>query len=253
MAAAGERDENSWKEIAAHYVAGAEVPWNQILRGRCVAVPTYPWQQQRLWANVDGCFAALPHGASTAGNGTPIVHDPHASDGNGRARSAPREHMQPRPEMTTPYVAPESPLERDLAASWSEILHVDRVGVHDAFFELGGDSLQATMLLNRLRTRIGEKIQASVLFENQTVSDWATYLRTEHAEAVRRRYPTERVCDAIHPDYPRVVHGAADSPILRTSQDGPAERLVATVDQLSDDEVTELLRTTLLGRKTADD
>ena len=47
------------------------------------------------------------------------------------------------------YVAPASELERSLAEAWEDALGIERIGVHDSFFELGGDSLLATQTLPR--------------------------------------------------------------------------------------------------------
>ena len=57
-----------------------------------------------------------------------------------RARSA----TAPRPDLIVAYVAPQSDLEKRLAAASSDVLGIEGIGVHDNFFELGGDSLQAT-------------------------------------------------------------------------------------------------------------
>ncbi|HZA54679.1 MAG TPA: AMP-binding protein [Candidatus Udaeobacter sp.] len=49
-----------------------------------------------------------------------------------------------RPQMTTPYVPPETPIEAKLARIWADVLSVDEVGIHDDFFALGGHSLAAS-------------------------------------------------------------------------------------------------------------
>ena len=55
-----------------------------------------------------------------------------------------------RPDLANPYAAPRDAVEETLARLWSEVLDIERVGIHDDFFELGGDSLRATMVQSRI-------------------------------------------------------------------------------------------------------
>ncbi len=70
---------------------------------------------------------------------------------------------------TTPYRAPESPIEIQIAAILGELLHVDRVGLDDNFFLLGGHSLLGTQLVLRAREKFGVTITLRDLFAAQTV------------------------------------------------------------------------------------
>ncbi|WP_190147081.1 non-ribosomal peptide synthetase, partial [Streptomyces coeruleorubidus] len=67
------------------------------------------------------------------------------------------------------YAAPRSALEERTAAVWGEVLGVDRVGVHDSFFDLGGHSLRAITLAGRLR-EAGLDVGVRDLFEYRTVA-----------------------------------------------------------------------------------
>ncbi|MGX5213662.1 amino acid adenylation domain-containing protein [Streptomyces violaceus] len=67
------------------------------------------------------------------------------------------------------YTAPRSALEERTAAVWGEVLGVDRVGVHDSFFDLGGHSLRAITLAGRLR-EAGLDVGVRDLFEYRTVA-----------------------------------------------------------------------------------
>jgi aryl carrier-like protein len=69
-------------------------------------------------------------------------------------------------------VAPDGPLEQEIAAIWADVLGVDRVGRHDNFFALGGHSLLAVTLTNRLR-RSGFSVDVRTLFSAATVADLA--------------------------------------------------------------------------------
>lgn len=77
-------------------------------------------------------------------------------------------------DVDTEFVAPRNPTEILLAELWSDVLSVDRVGVHDDFFEIGGNSLIAADLLTRMRDQLSVAIRAAQLFfENPTVAGLA--------------------------------------------------------------------------------
>ncbi len=75
-----------------------------------------------------------------------------------------------RPDLRAEYVAPETEVENVLATLWSEILGVERIGIHDSFFELGGHSLKATEVLLRVRELFGVEVPVHELFERPTIS-----------------------------------------------------------------------------------
>lgn len=68
------------------------------------------------------------------------------------------------------YVAPRSALEETLADIWSQLLRIERIGIHDNFFELGGDSIIAIQIIARLRAA-GFELKPRDLFEAQTVAE----------------------------------------------------------------------------------
>ena len=71
---------------------------------------------------------------------------------------------------TTPYVAPRSEVERRLAAIWAKMLGVDQIGVHDDFFDLGGDSLLAVRVMTRVCDALGVDLPAATLFLRPTIA-----------------------------------------------------------------------------------
>jgi amino acid adenylation domain-containing protein len=69
-----------------------------------------------------------------------------------------------------PYVAPRTPTEAALAAMWTEVLRVERVGIHDNFFRLGGHSLLAVRIMGRIRDTFGVQLPLRALFEVRTIA-----------------------------------------------------------------------------------
>ncbi|MDF5723373.1 MAG: amino acid adenylation domain-containing protein [Rhizonema sp. PD37] len=70
------------------------------------------------------------------------------------------------------FVAPRTSIEEKLAAIWSEILKLEKVGIHDNFFELGGDSILSIQIISRANTA-GIQIAPKQLFKYQTVAELA--------------------------------------------------------------------------------
>jgi acyl transferase domain-containing protein/acyl carrier protein len=58
-----------------------------------------------------------------------------------------------RPSLSNSYVAPTNNLEKQITEIWQEVLGIAEIGIYDNFYELGGDSLSATQLVSRLRTK----------------------------------------------------------------------------------------------------
>ncbi len=87
---------------------------------------------------------------------------------------------------TAGYAAPRDALESFLAGLFREVLKIDRVGIHDGFFELGGNSIAGAVLVNRLQQELGEIVQVVVIFDAPTVAQLAVHLRREHPRAVAR-------------------------------------------------------------------
>lgn len=76
-----------------------------------------------------------------------------------------------RPDIATTYRAPRTATEIAIAAIWSEVLHVEKVGLQDNFFELGGHSLLATQVLSRVRADFGVEAPLRRFFESPTVAN----------------------------------------------------------------------------------
>ena len=76
----------------------------------------------------------------------------------------------------TPFRAPQTQTEKIVAGVFAEVLGVERVGLDDDFFALGGDSLIATRVSARLQLALGREVPVRYLFDASTVGDLAEYL-----------------------------------------------------------------------------
>jgi acyl transferase domain-containing protein len=74
-----------------------------------------------------------------------------------------------RPALTSDYAAPVTELQCQIAAVWGETLGVDKVGLHDNLFELGGNSLVGLRIASRLKRLLGVDVPVTALFEGPTV------------------------------------------------------------------------------------
>jgi len=77
------------------------------------------------------------------------------------------------------HVPPRNGMEEILAGIWSELLGGPRVGAHDSFFDLGGHSLQAVRLMNRLREALGVDLPVRAVFEAPTLAELAAAVAAE--------------------------------------------------------------------------
>ncbi|HEY6793871.1 MAG TPA: AMP-binding protein [Kineosporiaceae bacterium] len=85
----------------------------------------------------------------------------------------------PRPAVAAGEV-PETRWEEMIAEIWAEVLELDRIGRHEDFFELGGDSLSAEALISRIIAELGADEQVcttGLLIQAPTVAEFAVRLR----------------------------------------------------------------------------
>ena len=103
-------------------------------------------------------------------------------------------------DARAPYVAPRSPLETVLAELWSEVLDVDRIGIDDDFFALGGHSILATRLFARITDTLQVKLALRALFEARTVAGLAAEILADEAERPRVERTAELLLQVLADD-----------------------------------------------------
>ena len=83
-----------------------------------------------------------------------------------------------RPELDTPFIQPITPIEEQLVALWIDILGVDRIGIHDSFFDLGGNSLLAALMISRTTEKFRALIELGSFLSQPTVCSLAQKIAT---------------------------------------------------------------------------
>jgi amino acid adenylation domain-containing protein len=131
--------------------------------------------------------------------------------------------LLPRPEAdrAEEYVHPQTDTEKRLAQIWSEVLKVERVGLHDNFFELGGHSLLALQMISRVRETFQAEISVRVFFvESATLSALAA--RIDQIKSTQQAPAASRI-------------------EARPRKTLDLEAALAKIGELSDEEVRKLL------------
>jgi len=168
--------------ICRRYVEGADIEWEALYHDEVrykVSLPTYPFQRTRSWIDMAGS-AGYP----------------------GAAHAAPRAKAAPAVILTGKRGEDDySAADLAIAMIWSEALGVRQFSVDDHFFELGGDSILALWVTNRLNESFPIRWDPSALFRFPTIreiaaaveadvnTDNALRLPEPQAAAQRERYP----------------------------------------------------------------
>jgi len=164
--------------LARLWLIDVPVDWVRFSAGerrRKVSLPTYPFERKRY----------SPFGAPVCGR---PAADPAVPEGH------------ERPELANGYAAPRTELEQVVAETWGELLGYDRVGIHDDFLLLGGDSLLTAQLVTRLEERFPIVMSFDEAFALRTVAD--------QAEAVERLL-LARLDELSDEDAQRLATGSA--------------------------------------------
>jgi amino acid adenylation domain-containing protein len=124
------------------------------------------------------------------------------------------------------FVAPRTPAEERIAAVWAEVLGVDRVGAHDGFFELGGDSIRVVALVGRLR-EAGLDVAVRDVFQTETVAGLADLLAGRTALPAGADGVTAPFALISDDDRARVPDGVVDVYPLSQMQAGMLVEMLA--------------------------
>src|SRR6185369_11510748 len=104
-----------------------------------------------------------------------------------------------RPELEANFVEPSDPVHKRLAEIWIEVLAIERIGIHDNFFKLGGNSILATQLLARVHDRFQVELPLRSVFEAPTVAGLSVTLKTAGADGSKQRITRRSVAGSAAP------------------------------------------------------
>jgi tyrocidine synthetase-3 len=153
------RDEEGNKSLCAYIVADNEIPVTELRNNLLRHLPDYM---------IPAYFTFLEKIPLTA-------------NGKVNRKALPA----PRARVTGVYSAPKNEIERRMAGVWASVLNIDSetVGIDSDFFEMGGDSLKATILVSKIHQAFDVKIPLAQVFQKPVIRELAEYMK-EAAEEV---------------------------------------------------------------------
>ncbi|MEW5938266.1 MAG: non-ribosomal peptide synthetase [Chloroflexota bacterium] len=89
-------------------------------------------------------------------------------------------------QSSVEYVPPRDDIERQMALLWQKVFGVERIGIHDNFFDLGGDSLLASALFAEIELVFKKRFPLSLALKHGTVEALAAVVRTQSASKLER-------------------------------------------------------------------
>ncbi|EHS59970.1 non-ribosomal peptide synthase/polyketide synthase [Paenibacillus sp. Aloe-11] len=146
-------DEQGQKLLCAYYVASTDLSPSELRSQLAVELPAYM---------IPSYFVRLEQ--------MPLTPNGKLDR---RALPAPEGSVQ----SSEDYLAPRTAAEVQLALIWQDILGVARVGIRDNFFEIGGHSLRATLLVSRIQKELGCSISLREIFQSPTVESLARLMK----------------------------------------------------------------------------
>lgn len=100
---------------------------------------------------------------------------PKTTSGKVDRKNLPKPDLK-RPELSTLYKAPSTPIEKNVTAVWMELLLLDKIGIDDNFFLLGGNSLLALKTVAMLKHQFNYQVPITKLYQFPTVSGIVSYI-----------------------------------------------------------------------------
>ena len=147
------------------WLGGVQIDWSNFYaeeQRHRLPLPTYPFERQRYWIEAPGIEQ-------------PIKNLSYLQDENSQKVDLTSLHS--RPNLHTTYLAPRDESEQVIVGIWQEFLGVEQVGIHDDFFDLGGDSLLAVQLITKLNETLQKSLSPHSLLQSPTIAALAELIK----------------------------------------------------------------------------
>ena len=102
-----------------------------------------------------------------------------------------------RPELEIGFIAPKTTVESVLANVWSQAFGINRIGVHDSFYDLGGDSLIASRIVSAIARIFPWELTMAEFYDTYTIEAIAKLLM--------QKAPTQEGADKVAALYLQVT------------------------------------------------
>ena len=181
-------------KIGQLWLYGAKIDWEGFYspgKRHRISLPTYPFEGRKFLFT-----------AGTALNGSKIrarsTVTPEQGEeaftgeedrGNGGKESV---ISYSRPELTRPYAAPGTRIEKKLVHLWQDFFGIQPIGIDDDFFELGGDSLKAATITARIHRELRVAVPLAEMFNHSTLRELSRYVRGAEKTGYQRIEAVEK-------------------------------------------------------------
>jgi len=117
-----------------------------------------------------------------------LDHLPLTSSGKLNRKALPPPNWQ-RPELDDIYLAPNTQLEKLLTMIWTDVLGLDQIGIHDNFFDLGGDSLRALEIVCAINSQLHRGLSPEIMARASTIRELAIILEDSGCATISSLVP----------------------------------------------------------------
>jgi len=161
-------DNLNWKKLSEYYVKGASIDWKSLFHHKKIfktELPLYPLERKRVW--IDGSEKKMKSAKERRRER--------------QEASIRRKAKLVSQEDQNEIISPVTDDEKIMISIWKEVLNVEKIGVHDNFFSLGGDSIKVIQVTSKAQDQ-GFNMSVQQLFENQTIYELVQAVGKEKKE-----------------------------------------------------------------------